>query len=82
VTQRAKTRQLMSEMKAAYAELNRTAYEDDPDESAQATGRYEGLKRACVLLTGQREQDVANEVVTWYIGTPEYRAAKERRDRS
>jgi len=73
-TKRAVARDLMLELKAAYADLDAHAYEEDPDRSAQALGRYDGLKRAYVLLTGR---DVGHEVVTWYIGTPEYQAAKE-----
>ena len=69
---------LKQELKAAYAEIDREPYEADPDRSAQAIGRYDGLKRAYVLLTGRSEQDVAMEVVTWYVGTPEYQATKDR----
>jgi hypothetical protein len=75
-TKRAVAGDLMRELKAAYADLDSQPYEDDPDHSAQAIGRYDGLKRAYVLLTGRDAQDVAHEVVTWYIGTPEYEAAK------
>jgi hypothetical protein len=77
-TKRAVARDLMRELKAAYADLDSQPYEDDPDRSAQALGRYDGLKRAYVLLTGRDAQDVAHEVVTWYIQTPEYQAAKAR----
>lgn len=76
-TKRAIAQALMQELKAAYVELGSMPYEDDPDRSAQAIGRYDGLKRAYVLLTGRDEQDVAHEVVTWYVSTPEYQAAKE-----
>jgi hypothetical protein len=71
---------LMQELKAAYVEIDREPYEADPDRSAQAIGRYDGLKRAYILLTGRGQQDVANEVATWYVGTPEYQAVKERED--
>lgn len=77
-TKRAVAQALMQEMKAAYVELDSVPYEDDPDRSAQAIGRYDGLKRAYVLLTGVSEQDVAHEVVGWYITTPQYQAAKEQ----
>jgi hypothetical protein len=77
-TKRAAAKVLMREMKAAYAEIDREPYEAGPDRSAQAIGRYDGLKRAYVLLTGRSVQDVSNEVVTWYVDTPEYRAVKER----
>jgi hypothetical protein len=76
------TDQLMQELKAAYADLDSQPYEDDPDRSAQALGRYDGLKRAYVLITGRDEQDVAHEVVGWYISTPEYQAAKQRYNQS
>jgi hypothetical protein len=76
-TRRAVARTLMLELKAAYAELDREPYEADPDRSSRLIGRYDGLKRAYVLLTGRREMDVSNEVVTWYVGTPEYQAAKQ-----
>ena len=81
MTKRAVAKALMQELKAAYAEIDRVPrYEDDPDGIAQAVGRYDGLKRAYVLLTGRSEQDVAHEVVTWYVSTPEYEAAKDRED--
>jgi hypothetical protein len=76
-TKRAVARGLMRELKAAYADLDSAPYETDPDRSAQAIGRYVGLKRAYVLLTGRDKQDVSNEVVTWYVGTAEYQAAKQ-----
>lgn len=78
ITKRSAARQLMIELKAAYAELDAQSWEADPDRSAQAVGRYDGMKRAYVLLTGRREQDVAHEVVHWYIATPEYQASKDR----
>lgn len=68
---------MMQELKAAYAEIDRVPYEDDPDRSAQAIGRYDGLKQAYMLVTGCSAQDVANEVVTWYVHTPEYEARKD-----
>jgi hypothetical protein len=77
-TRRAAANTLMAELKAAYAEIDRVPYEDDPDRSAQAIGRYDGLKRAYVLVSGRDAQDVSNEVVSWYIHTPEYQAAKAR----
>jgi hypothetical protein len=80
-TKRAVARSLMQELKAAYVDLDSTPYEDDPDRSAQAIGRYDGLKRAYILLTGRSALDVSNEVVTWYVGTPEYQAAKEHYER-
>ena len=76
-TKRAVARDLMQELKAAYVALDAEPYEDDPDRAAQAIGRYDGLKRAYVLLTGCGAQDVSNEVVTWYVGTAEYQAAKQ-----
>jgi hypothetical protein len=78
ITKRSVARQLMTELKAAYAEIDAQPYEADSDRMAQAVGRYDGMKRAYVLLTGRSEQDVASEVVHWYIGTPEYRASKDR----
>jgi hypothetical protein len=81
-TKRAVARQLMAELKAAYADLDRRPYEDDMDGSAQAIGRYDGLKQAYGLLTGRSPQDISNEVVTWYIHTPEYQAVKAREGRS
>lgn len=72
-------RELMGELRAAYADLDARPYEADPDRAAQALGCYEGLKRAYVLLTGQPVADVAHEVVGWYIRTPEYQAAKAAR---
>lgn len=77
-TRKTVARELLEQLKAAYADVDRVPYEDDPDRSAQATGRYDGLKRAYVLLTGRSPQDVATEVVQWYIRTPEYQAAKQR----
>ena len=78
MTKRAVAKALMQELKDAYVDLDREPYEADPDRSAQAIGRYDGLKRAYLLLTGRSAQDVANEVVTWYVGTPEYQAVKDR----
>ena len=69
---------LMRELKAAYAAMDAEPYGSDPDRSAQAVGRYDGLKQAYVLLTGRDEGDVASEVVAWYIGTPEYQGVRER----
>ena len=79
ITKRSAARQLMTELKAAYAEIDAQPYEADPDRMAQAVGHYDGMRRAYVLLTGRREQDVAHEVVHWYIGTPEYQASKDRK---
>ena len=76
-TKRAVARELMGLLKAAYVELDRQPYEADPDGCAQAIGRYDGLKQAYELLTGRSPQDVAGEVVSWYIKTPEYQAAKQ-----
>ena len=70
---------LMAELKTAYAAIDaQPPYFDDPAGNAEAIGVYDGLKRAYVLLTGRSQDDVAYEVVHWYIGTPEYQAAKER----
>ena len=80
-TKRAVAKALMQELKGAYVELDREPYEADPDRNAQAIGRYDGLKQAYVLLTGRSDQDVASEVVTWYVRTPEYQAAKAHYDR-
>lgn len=76
-TRRALARQLMEEMKAAYVEIDRVPYEDDPDGSAQAIGRYDGLKRAYVLASGRSAQDIGSEVGAWYVSTPEYQEAKK-----
>lgn len=81
MTKRAVARELMSLLKAAFVELTRELG-DDPDDCAQAIGRYDGLKQAYELLTGISPEDVASEVVSWYIGTPEYQAEKERQGRS
>lgn len=51
ITKRTVTRQLMTELKAAYAAIDAQTYDADPDGCAQAIGRYDGLKRAYVLLT-------------------------------
>lgn len=78
ITKRSASRQLMTELKAAYAAIDACHGMADVDRSAQAIGHYDGMKRAYVLLTGRSEQDVAHEVVSWYIGTPEYQASKDR----
>ena len=70
---------LMAELKVAYTGIDAQPYKADPDRMAQAVGHYDGMRRAYVLLTGRREQDVAHEVVHWYIGTPEYQASKDRK---
>jgi hypothetical protein len=70
----------MAELKAAYAEIDRPREFEDMEAVSMAVGYYEGLKRAAVALTGRTEADVAAEVVAWYIGTPEYQAAKEHYD--
>jgi len=79
-TKRAIAAKVMELMKTAYADIDRVPYEDDPDKSAQAIGRYDGLKIAYELLTGRSPQDVANEVVGWYIHTPMYQEAKKHYD--
>ncbi len=71
-------KQLLAELKDAYRAVNTTQpVGDDWDEVSQAIGRYDGLKRAYILLTGRLAADVASEVVSWYIATPEYRASKQ-----
>lgn len=67
---------LLDELREAYADIDRVPYEDDPDRCSQAIGRYDGLKRAYVLLTGRGEQEVSMRVVTWYVQTTEYQQAK------
>jgi hypothetical protein len=77
-TKRAAAGHLMAELKTAYADIYREPYEADPDRAAQAVGYYDGLKRAYVIAFGRSKQDVSNEVVTWFVGTPEYLATKKR----
>jgi hypothetical protein len=78
ITKRKAARQLMAELKDAYAAIDiAQPHGDDWDEVSQATGRYDGLKRAYVILTGRSAADVASEVVGWYITTDEYQAAKK-----
>lgn len=82
ITKRHARQRLMAEMKTAYAAIDATGpfvYSDgreDWDEVSQAMGRYDGLKRAYIILTGHPAEDVAHEVVSWYITTPEYEARK------
>ena len=78
ITKRSAARQLMTELKTAYAAIDAQPYGADPDRMAQAVGRYDGMKRAYVLMTGRSEQDVAREVVSWYIRTPEWQARQAR----
>lgn len=78
MTKRATARQLMAELKQAYAAIDTKPYEDDPDRMTQAVGYYDGLRRAYVLLTGRKAPDVAQEVVSWYVGTLAYKTARER----
>jgi hypothetical protein len=76
-TKRGVARELLPLVKAAYAAIDATEpVGDDWDGVAQVIGRYDGLKQAYELLTGRSPQDVAAEVVSWYIETPEYQAAK------
>jgi hypothetical protein len=76
-TKRAIARELMELVKAAYVAIDATEPTgDDWDAVAQVIGRYDGLRQAYELLTGRSPQDVAAEVVSWYIETPEYQAAK------
>ena len=78
ITKRQVRKQLLAELKDAYRAVNTTQpVGDDWDEVSQAIGRYDGLKRAYILLTGRLAADVASEVVRWYIATPEYRASKQ-----
>lgn len=78
ITKRRASKQLMTELKAAYRELNTIQpYGDDWDAVSQAAGRYDGLKLAYGILTGRSAIDIANEVVSWYIATPEYQASKQ-----
>ncbi len=71
-------REVMELLKTAYVDIDRAPY--DEDRVAQAMGRYDGLKIAYELLTGRSPQDVANEVVGWYIHTPMYQEAKKHYD--
>lgn len=66
--------EIFSQMKQAYAEIDK-AYDDSS--ASLATGRYDGLKSAYLLLTGRDVVEVSQEVVGWYISTPEYQEAKK-----
>lgn len=80
-TKRAIARELMELLKAAYVAIDATQPTgDDWDAVSQAIGRYDGLRQAYEVLTGRSHQDVAGEVVSWYIHTPMYEEAKKHYD--
>lgn len=79
-TKRTIARQMMAAMKDAYAEIDTTEpVGDDWNNVSQAVGRYDGLRQAYIILTDCTAQDVANEVVGWYITTDAYQASREKR---
>jgi hypothetical protein len=78
ITKRQAKRQLMIKLKDAYKDMcTIEPIGDDYDAASQATGLYDGLKLAYIILTGRSAADVANEVTGWFITTPEYQASKE-----
>jgi hypothetical protein len=76
ITKRRAAARIMAMLKLAYAELDAIPLYEYDDRASQALGRYDGLKLAYIALTGRDDQDVAHEVVDWYVGTPEYQLAK------